>query len=162
MAPSKSFNMAGLSTSEVIISNPELGKRYSEYVMDRLHVEMGNLFGDVALEAAYTQGADWIDQLNAYIFGNVEFSQQYIADNLSFIRTYKHEATYLLWMDFTALPLTHEQLWRKMIDEAGLALNDGIIYGTEAYKFLRMNLACPKSCVEESLLKIKEAFSEYL
>jgi cystathionine beta-lyase len=161
MAPSKSFNMAGLSTSEVIISTPKLGKRYAEFVMDRLHIEMGNIFGDVALEAAYTHGADWMNQLNEYIFENVNFAKSFIAEKMPFVKTIKHEATYLLWMDFSDLPMSHDELWQKMIQDARVALNDGRIYGKESEKFLRMNLACPKNDVETALLKLERAFEDY-
>ncbi|MDR2979910.1 MAG: PatB family C-S lyase [Bacteroidales bacterium] len=161
MAPSKSFNMAGLSTSEVIISNPKLGKRYAEFVMDRLHVEMGNIFGDVALEAAYTHGADWMNQLNEYIFENVNFAKSFIAEKMPFVKTIKHEATYLSWMDFSDLPMSHDELWQKTIQDARIALNDGRIYGKEGEKFLRMNLACPKNDVETALLKLERAFEDY-
>lgn len=156
MAPSKSFNCAGLSTSEVIISNPDLGKRYKEFVQDRLHIDAGNIFGDVALEAAYTHGAEWMDQLNAYIFENVTLCKSFFAKYLPQIKTYKHEASYLLWLDFNALSITHEKLCKKMIHEARIVMNDGKIFGSEGEKFLRMNLACPKAHVEEALKRINE------
>lgn len=159
MAPSKSFNMAGLSTSEVIISNPIWGERYRKWIGDRLHIESGNIFGDVALEAAYTHGAEWIDQVNEYVFENVNLCKSFISEHLPAIKTYRHEATYLLWLDFSALPFTHKELWDKMIKEARIAMNDGIIFGKEGEKFLRMNLACPKKCVKEALEKIKGVFA---
>lgn len=160
MAPSKTFNMAGMTTSEVIIPNADLRKQYERYLIERLHLQGGNIFGDVALEAAYTHGEEWLDELLLYITSNVKYCQNFIAERIRGIKTYKQEATYLLWMDFHGTGMTHEQLWQKLVYEAKLGLNDGAIFGEGGTCFMRMNLACPKSTVEEAMQRLERVFNE--
>ncbi len=157
MAPSKTFNLAGLSSSEVIISNPLLRKKFEEYNTDRLHLSMGNLFGDVALTAAYRQGEDWLTQLLSYLAGNVKFAQEFFAQHLPQVKTYRHEATYLLWVNFNGLALSHEQLNRLLIKDAKVGFNTGTIFGESGKGFMRINLACPKSVVEKALSQVLRA-----
>ena len=158
MAPSKTFNLAGLATSEIIIPNPELRAKFKTFMNDTVHI-FGNIFGDVALEAAYTHGAPWLDQLRDYLTDNVAYCKNFIAQNLPELKTYQHEATYLLWVNFQALGLPHEQLWNQLLNVAHLGFNDGRIFGTAGDNFMRFNLACPRSTVEEAmnrLLKLKK------
>ena len=157
MAPSKTFNLAAMFTSEIIIPNPELRARFKNFMNDTVHI-YGNVFGSVALQAAYIHGADWLDQLCRYLTGNVAYCQQFIADNLPQLKTYRHEATYLLWVNFKGLGLTHEQLSEKLIKEAHLGLNDGKAFGTAGDNFMRINLACPRSTVEEAMHRIEKCF----
>ena len=117
------------------------------------------MFGSVASQAAYTYGADWLDQLCRYLTGNVAYCQQFIADNLPQLRTYRHEATYLLWVNFKGLGLSHEQLSEKLIKEARLGLNDGKAFGTAGDNFMRINLACPRSTVETAMQRLAETFN---
>lgn len=154
MAPSKTFNLAGLSTSEIIISNPELREKFNHYNIDRLHLQMGNIFGDVALKAAYTHGEEWLEQLMKYISENVQYVKDFLKNNIPQIKTFPHEATYLLWMDFNELGIEHEQLSKILIHEIKLGFNDGVIFGDEGRGFMRINLACPKSVVEEAMKRL--------
>ncbi|MBQ4434286.1 MAG: PatB family C-S lyase [Bacteroidales bacterium] len=157
MAPSKTFNLAAMFTSEIIIPNSELRTRFKNFMNDTVHI-YGNVFGSIASQAAYTHGADWLDQLCRYLTGNVAYCQQFIADNLPQLKTYRHEATYLLWVNFKGLGLTHEQLSEKLIKEAHLGLNDGKAFGTAGDNFMRINLACPRSTVEEAMHRIEKCF----
>lgn len=158
MAPSKSFNLAGMSTSQIIISNPLIRKQLETYLIDRLHLHLGNTFGDVALEAAYNNGAEWIDQLCKYLTGNVIFAKNFIATNLTGIKTFRHEGTYLLWVDFSNIALSHKELYDLLICKAGLGFNDGAIFGKEGEKCMRINLACPRKIVEEAMSRMKKVF----
>lgn len=158
MAPSKSFNLAGMSTSQIIISNPLIRKQLEKYLIDRLHLHLGNTFGDVALEAAYNNGAEWMDQLCQYLTGNVIFAKNFIANNLTGIKTFRHEGTYLLWVDFSNIALSHKELNDLLIFKAGLGFNDGAIFGKEGEKCMRINLACPRKIVEEAMSRMKKVF----
>ena len=157
MAPSKTFNMAGLATSEIIIPNDELRTKFQNYMENAVHI-FGNIFGDVALEAAYNQGDEWLDQLNEYVGGNVQYCKDFFAEKLPMVKTYRHEATYLLWVNFKAFGLTHEDLYKKLIFDAKLGFNDGKIFGEEGDNFMRINLACPRSTVEEAMHRIEKCF----
>lgn len=158
MAPSKTFNIAGLVISEIIIANEQLRKQFQKVMYDGVHIFVGNTFGEVALEACYTHGDEWLSQLLQYLRHNVDFVQNYVKDNLPQVRTFRHEATYLPWLDFSGLGLSHEVLFRKLADQARVALNDGLIFGEEGRCHFRINVACPKSVLEKAMEQIKTTF----
>ncbi|MFA7081435.1 MAG: PatB family C-S lyase [Bacteroidales bacterium] len=155
MAPSKTFNMAGLATSEVIIPNPDLMKKFFHQIGDVLHIYTGNSLGAYALEAAYSpEGGVWVDELRDYLQENLNSMNDYLHSNFPKIKTYKHEATYLPWLDFSAYGLTHKELLRKLAFDCKLGLNDGTIFGKESENKMRINIALPKS----ELMKAIEQF----
>jgi cystathionine beta-lyase len=159
MSPSKTFNLAGMSISEIIISNKSLRDRFENQVNARLHLQMGNLFGDLALEAAYTYGEEWLEALKIYLAANSACVANALKANFPEIKFYPNEATYLLWMDFSALGFSHEELYRKLIFDCKLGFNDGLLFGKEGKGFMRMNVACPHQKVEEAmglLLQLKK------
>ena len=158
MAPSKTFNTAGLTTSFLVIPNKRHLASYNR-VMHLPHLHMGNIFGTVALEAAYTQGDEWLHQLLKYLEANYSFLERYIKENLPEVKVMKPEATYLIWIDFSAFRLTDEALNQKLID-AGVGLNRGVQFGKQGSGFMRMNIGCPHSVLEEALIRIKKAFRE--
>ena len=157
MSPSKTFNLAGFFTSEIIIPNPELRAKFKNFMNETVHI-YGNIMGDVALQAAYTHGAEWLDQLCDYLTDNVQYAKEFLSKNIPQIKTYRHEATYLLWLDFKAFGLTHEQLSRKLLDEAKLGFNDGKAFGTAGDNCMRINLACPRATVTEALHRLQKVF----
>ncbi len=156
MAPSKTFNVAGLTTSVVIIPNKKLFARY-ERRLHTPHLHMGNIFGNIALEAAYTYGAEWVDQLNAYLEDNYRFLESFLKENFSQVVPMKPEATYLIWLDFSALGLSDEALNQKLID-AGIGLNRGVQFGKQGSGFMRINIGCPRSILQKALQVLVEAF----
>jgi cystathionine beta-lyase len=156
MAPSKTFNTAGMATSYLIIENPQLLKRYNE-ILDNLHIGMGNIFGTVALEAAYRYGRPWLNQMLDYVWGNVLFVESFLKDRIPAIRMVKPEATYLLWLDCRNLKLKGKALTEFMISKVGLGLNDGASFGPGGEGFQRMNVACPRSQVETALERLEAA-----
>jgi len=158
MAPSKTFNLAGMATSSVIISNPELRNEFQVF-LDRVHVGMGNLFGMVASEAAYTHGEEWLGQMLNYVNGNLEYMQNFIIDNIPEIKLIKPEATYMVWLDFRNLKMTDEELKDFIVHKAKLGLNDGPMFGPGGSGFQRMNIACPRSLVEEAMERLKKALN---
>lgn len=158
MAPSKTFNIAGLATSEIIIPNENLRKQFEKVMYDGVHLFVGNIFGELALEACYAHGEEWLEQLLVYLKKNVDFVQQYIKENLPEIKTFRHEATYLPWLDFSGFRMSHEELFRKLADRACVALNDGQIFGNEGRCCFRINVACPTSTLERAMEQIKTTF----
>ncbi|NOX45867.1 MAG: putative C-S lyase [Chlorobi bacterium] len=156
MAPSKTFNLAGMATSSVIISNPELRNDF-QVMLDRVHVGMGNLFGMVASEAAYTHGKEWLDQMLDYVKGNLDYIESYIQKNIPKIKMIRPEATYLVWLDFRELGLSDEALKSFVLQKAKLGLNNGPVFGPGGSGFQRMNVACPRALVEEAMGRLERA-----
>jgi len=156
IAPSKTFNIAALATSSVIISNSGLKEKYDK-VLDTIHIGMGNVFGAVASEAAYTYGDEWLDQLMAYLSLNLNFAEDFIENNIPQIKLIRPEGTYLVWLDCSMLDLKGKDLKDFMIHDAGIGFNDGRMFGTGGDGFMRMNIACPKATLEKALDNLKKA-----
>ncbi|MDF1575998.1 MAG: PatB family C-S lyase [Bacteroidales bacterium] len=156
MAPSKTFNLAGLYTSVMIVTNPRLKKRY-EKILDVVHVGGDNILGQVALEAAYTHGADWLDQLLAYLENNYTAFVSYFRKALPDLHISPLEATYLAWLDFSFLQLDDQGLNHFIIQKAGLGLNDGPMFGPGGSQHQRLNLATPKSILLEGAGRLAAA-----
>jgi cystathionine beta-lyase len=143
MAPSKSFNLAGLYTSVMIATNPRLKERY-EKVLDAVHVGGDNILGQVALEAAYTQGDEWLDQLLVYLEDNFRAFCTVLNTAVPELGISPLEATYLAWLDFSFLKLDDKGLNDFIIHRAGLGLNDGPMFGPGGSQHQRLNLATPR------------------
>ncbi len=159
IAPSKTFNIAGLASSVLIIPNKKLQTKY-ENMLNNLHLGMGNLFGIIALEAAYSHGAAWLDQMLDYLTENVDYVANYLEEHLPMVKLIKPEGTYLLWLDFRELKLSNEELRKLMIEKGKLGFNDGIIFGKGGKGFQRMNVACPKSTVIEGMQRLHKALGD--
>lgn len=156
MAPSKTFNLAGLSTSSMIISDPGLMEKYRKTLVG-LHLHLGNIFGNVASEAAYTHGREWLEQLMNYIEGNVDLVINFCRERLPVIRPVRPEATYMIWLDCRAMERNSQELNRFFVEEAGVGMNEGSRFGPGGEGFMRMNLACPKATVVSALEQIENA-----
>lgn len=159
MAPSKTFNVAGLTSSIVIIPNKAKFVRY-ERMLGVGHLGMGNIFGTVALEAAYTNGDDWLDQLLKYLWGNYLLLEGFFKANLPKVKVMIPEATYLVWLDFTEYGMRNRELINFTAENAKVGLNDGGRFGTGGDGWLRINIGCPQSVLVEALKRLKGAFSE--
>jgi cystathionine beta-lyase len=157
MSSSKTFNTAGLATSYVIVSDLQKRRIYKEKLND-FHLNIGNIAGLYAQEAAYRKGSDWLDQLLNYLEGNVNYLEGYIQQNLPEIKIMKPEGTYLVWMDFRETKIDPKKLKKFMIEEAGLGLSDGELFGEEGYGFQRFNVACPRSVLKKGLAALSNAF----
>ncbi len=158
MAPSKTFNVAGLSTSLVIIPDKTKFARY-ERTLGVGHLGMGNLFGSVALEAAYTQGDEWLEQLLDYLWDNYLFLNEFISVRIPKIKVMKPEATYLVWLDFTEFRMKDEELSKFIIEKAKVGLNNGGRFGKGGDGWMRINIGCPRSVLQEGLERMEKAFS---
>jgi len=157
MAPSKTFNVAGLASSLVIIPDKTKFARY-ERALNVGHLGMGNIFGSVALEAAYTSGDEWLDQLLDYLWENYLFLEDFIRENLPKVKVMKPEATYLIWLDFREYGMNDEELMKFTVEKAKVGLNNGGRFGTGGDGWLRLNIGCPRSVLGEGLRRLKSAF----
>lgn len=155
MAPSKTFNIAGLKSSILIIKDRELYDRVNKAVT-AFHVGV-DLFGLKAFEVAYRHGAAYVDELNQYLYENARFVTEYVTENLTGAKTYVQDGTYLMWLDFTALGLSQKELMDKVV-EAGVAPNDGSHYGMEGNGFLRINIGTQRAMLKEGLERLKTIF----
>ncbi|MFC2091105.1 MalY/PatB family protein [Bacteroidota bacterium] len=159
IAPSKTFNLAGLHTSAVIIEDVKRKKQY-EKILQEIHVGGGNLFGAVALEAAYSMGEEWLEQLLSYLEGNFTFLRNFIDESNLDVRVSPLEATYLAWLNFKSFGLDDKSLMDFMVKEAKLGLSDGPRFGAGGEQYLRMNIAAPQSVIEQALEQMKRAFEK--
>lgn len=155
MAPSKTFNLAGLTTSFVIIPNKRNWARY-ERALNVPHLHMGNIFGHIALEKAFTEGEEWRQQLVRYLEGNFGFMVDYLQKHLPEAKPMKLEATYLAWIDFSALGLSDDELNRTLI-EGGVGLNRGTQFGKGGSGYMRLNLGCTRGTLEQALARLVKA-----
>ncbi len=158
-AASKTFNLAGLSTSNIVIANKDLRETFWKYLLQNA-LFGSNLFGQLATETAYTHGAYWLDQLLDYLSGTLDFMEKYFAKHMPQIRMIRPEGTYLVWLDCRALGLDAAALHRFFSDRARVYLEQGAIFGTGGDGFLRMNIATPRKVVKEALRRMKEAMKD--
>jgi len=161
IAPSKTFNLAGLASSALIIPNRELRTAYMK-ILDDIHVGMGNIFGVTAMEAAYTYGADWVDQLMQYLKSNLDLMTDYFEKFIPEINVIQPEATYLVWLDCRELKMNDKELKNFFISKVKIGLNDGATFGEPGKGFQRMNIACPRATLIESLRRIESAVKKYI
>ncbi|RDI36919.1 cystathionine beta-lyase [Falsibacillus pallidus] len=156
IAPSKTFNLAGLQASSMIIPNPHIREK-----MAALQKQQGfftlNAFGIFGMEAAYRHGEDWLDELLEYISGNIALVEQFIEKEMPEIKVMKPDGGYLIWIDCSRLGLSDEEIRDKLINEGNLALEPGTKYGLGGEEFVRMNIACPREMVQEGLDRMKKA-----
>lgn len=156
MAPSKTFNIAGFSTSYAIIGNKQLLADYRK-VLASMHQYTGNVFGGLAMEAAYAHGEPWLNELLVYLQQNVLRVNAFLAANMPEVTASPIEATFLMWLDFRQWGLTQAQLRDVIIQKAGVGLNDGTSFGPDGEGFMRLNVASPWALVEKGLMLIAEA-----
>lgn len=154
-APSKTFNIASLMISNILIPNPELKKKF-RYQLDAAGISQLNVLGLVACEAAYEHGEEWYQAMLAYVKENIEFVKQYVEEQLPGVNMVDHEGTYLVWLDFRGTGLGVDELDDMIINRAKLWLDSGKIFGTCGEGFQRINVACPRKVLKEALDRIKQ------
>jgi cystathionine beta-lyase len=158
IAPSKTFNLAGMSTSSVIISNPGLRKAFTR-VTENLHITNGNIFGNIASTAAYTHGHEWLDALLRYLSGNIELVMDYCNELIPEIKPVKPDATYMIWVDCRKLGMKAKELQEFFVQKAGVGMNEGSAFGPGGEGFMRMNIATTRQNVRKALEQIESAVS---
>lgn len=156
VAPSKTFNIAGLNTSLAFTENPELKAKF-EKIRDGLQIGLGNIFGTVALEVAYKYGDSWLDGLLNYLNANFNIIDEWIT-RAPYVQYIRSEGTYLAWLDFSPSGLSGDMLYDTIIRKAKVGLNRGREFGVEGESFMRMNLACPASIIRQAIHQIDESF----
>jgi cystathionine beta-lyase len=158
-APSKTFNLAGLQTGYMLVPDKTLRSRISKRLQEN-EVGYTGTFAVEALIAAYRQGAEWLDALKAYLYSNYVYVKDFIAAYLPFCRVLPLEATYLVWLDCSALPFTAQQLADHLLKAEKLWVNPGTLYGANGEGFLRLNIACPRVLLQEGLEKLRKGLLE--
>ncbi len=161
MAPSKTFNIAGLSSSFIQCNNKVLLHDLRKKI-NGLQIHMGNVFGNIALETAYNYGDEWLKQLHAYLEGNILFVIDFFAANMPEVRIWKPEATYLVWIDFTTWGFSQPELKDFLVNNAGVGLNDGTSFGDQGIGFMRMNVASSRVVLQTALQNILNARLRHL
>lgn len=159
IAPSKTFNLAGLQTSALIIKDKQLRDRVTVQIMNHF-VQGANAFGVVALEAAYRHGGPWLNELMGYLQGNLDFLTEFISTRIPVIPVIRPQGTYLVWLDCRQLGLDTEQLDDFMLHNAKIALDEGHIFGTGGAGFERINIACPRSLLKQALEQLESAVND--
>ena len=160
MSPSKTFNIAGLSNSEVIISNEELREKYAK-TLNFMHIGGGTVFGAIASEAVYSNGEEWLDQLLNYLEGNIDFIDKFLTEEIPEIKLMRPEGTYVPLIDCRQLGLSLTALESLFKDKAKVILNAGHTFGKQSEGFMRMNIATPRSVLAEGLERIKKAIFHF-
>lgn len=161
IAPTKTFNLAGLQTSAVVV--PNRGLRHKVWRgLNTDEVAEPNVFATVAAIAAFTEGAEWLDELREYIAQNKKLVSDFLQSELPQIKLVPSEATYLLWLDCAALTDDTAELARNIRKKTGLYLSKGGVYGGNGNGFLRMNIACPQVVLKDGLERLKKGIAEYL
>ena len=159
MSPSKSFNMPGLITSYYIIPNPGLRNRLAAF-LEKSELNGGNIFAYEATRAVYLHGREWLDQMLAYVQGNIDLVARFLAERVPAIRPMLPEASFLVFLDCRGLGMEGDDLQRFFIERVKVGMNDGRMFGPGGEGFLRLNVACPRSTVEEALRRMEAAIAE--
>ena len=160
MSPSKAFNMPGLASSYAIIENEEILHRFRTF-MEASEFNEGHLFAYLSVAAAYSHGTEWLDQVIAYIKGNIDFTEGYLKENIPAIKMIRPQASYLIFLDCRELGLTQDDLNQLFVEDAHLALNTGTTFGKEGEGFMRLNVACPRATLVQALEQLKEGKSNF-
>ena len=152
----KAFNLAGLQASTVVFPNVHQKQLFDRF-WQRMDIHRNNAFSLTAMEAAFTQGEEWLEQLLPYLSGNFDFVVDYCRNRIPKIRTQAPDATYLMWLDCRGLGLDDDALRDFMIHQAGLGLNEGRSFGRSLSGFMRLNAACPRSVLEQAMGQLEAA-----
>lgn len=161
-SPSKAFNIAGLQIANIICADKEVRRRIDRAVNINEVCDV-NPFGVIALQAAYNEGGDWLDELNAYLYGNYELVKEFVATEMPKLNVVRLEGTYLVWIDVLGLEFSSDELTDKLLREAKVMVNSGTMYGQRAGQgFIRLNIACPRARLLEGLKRMGRCLAEYM
>ena len=160
IAPSKTFNLAGLQTAALIIPNRSIRNTYNDYQHSQGFFTL-NTFGIVAMEAAYLHGEKWLDHLLSYVEENVDLVIAYFNKHIPKLNVMKPQGTYLVWVDCRDLKITDAEIKRLLLEKGKLALEYGPTFGPGGEGFIRINVACPKETLHEGLQRLEKAFQAF-
>ena len=156
MAPSKTFNIAGMLNSLVVATNAELLRKFNDEITT-LHLDLGNLFGHITMEAAYRHGEEWLDEVLDYLTKSVQIAEEFVASEIPGVTFVRPEASFLIWLDFTGTGYSHAEVKERLINKGKVALNDGLEFGADGEGFMRLNIGFPHSVLLDGLNRIKLA-----
>jgi cystathionine beta-lyase len=159
LSPAKTFNLAGMIDGMVVIANDDDRRQYDHFV-DRYQINRTNVFASIAIETAYREGGAWLDAVLVYLQQNVAFIDSFLRQHIPQIKLVVPEGTYLVWLNFAGLGLEAKALEKFLAQKAQLALNSGYWFGREGAGFARMNIAGPRSVLEEAMGRLNEAVME--
>ena len=161
-SPTKNFNIAGLQIANIICKNRQWLRRIDRAININETCDV-NPFGVIALQEAYNKGAEWIDELNTYLYDNYKALKDFFHEELPKLEVLKLEGTYLVWVDITALEFTSDEVADKLLKEAKVWVNSGTMYGRKAGQgYLRINIATPRATLMEGLKRMGRLLSQYL
>ena len=156
VAPTKAFNIAGLQIANIIVKDRTKRERIDRAINIHEVCDV-NPFGVIATEAAYTEeGAEWLRQLNTYLFANYQFLCDFFSKHFPSLEVVKLEGTYLVWVDCSSLGKSSTEIVNNLYRH-GVWMNDGVMYGENLRAFIRINIACPRKILEEGLLRMEKA-----
>ncbi|MEE1079081.1 MAG: MalY/PatB family protein [Agathobacter sp.] len=155
-APSKTFNIAGLQVSNILIPNPLLRKEIEKQISASGYSQL-NVLGLVATLAAYQHGQEWYDAMYRYVKDNIAFTKQFVEERLSGVKVVETEGSYLVWLNFRGLHLSEKELEDLIVNKAKLWLDRGSMFGKSGEGFERINVACPRKTLVEALNRIENA-----
>lgn len=158
-SPSKTFNLATMVLSNIFIPNRELRKRFRKQ-LDAAGISQLGVMGLIACETAYSMGEEWYLAMLEYVRSNIAFVKSYVEENLPGVTMTEHEGTYLVWLDFTGTGLSEKELEELIAHKARLWLDGGGMFGEDGKGFQRINVACPRSILEEAMKRLEEAIKE--
>lgn len=161
MAPSKTFNIAGIVSSFSVIPNQKIRDKFHAY-LESFELEEGYIFAYTATQAAYQHGEEWLVQAKEYIWGNIQFVDNYLKENIPQIKAMIPDASYLIWLDCRDLNLSQLQLEDLFVNKAKLALNTGTMFGKGGEGFMRLNVGSPRSILAKALAQLKDAVNNKL
>ncbi len=159
-AISKTFNLAGLSSSCIIAPNPQLRDQINAQLR-KSWIMAPNTMGCVAIEAAYEHGDQWLDELNAYLTGNSDFVLDYFAQYMPKVKIAKHEGTFLMWLDMRCCGVTEPDVAVALAQECNVGLGSGASYGSQARGYLRFNIACPMVTLRKGVEGIRRFYEAH-
>ena len=158
-APSKTFNIPGLVSSWCVVKNPEIRNPFFHW-LEVNEFNATTFVSTIGTEAAYTCGEPWLEEALLYIQENIAMMEEFVEERLPGIRMVRPQASFLVWMDFNGLNLSHEELVDLVVNHAGLALNDGEMFGAEGHGFMRVNVATPRCELREALERLEAALRD--
>ncbi len=158
-SPSKTFNLATMVLSNIFIPNRDLRKRFRKQ-LDAAGISQLGVMGLIACETAYSRGEEWYLAMHAYVCGNIVYVKNYVEQNLPGVTMTEHEGTYLVWRDFSGTGLSETKLEDMIVNRAKLWLDGGTMFGESGKGFQRINVACPRSILEEAMGRLKKALRE--
>lgn len=155
-APSKTFNIPGLVSSWMVVKNPEMRERYYKW-LEVNEFSAPVMISTIGAEAAYNNGEEWLDQMLAYVEGNIDFVIDFAARRIPGLKVIRPQASFLLWLDFRGLHLCHREVMDMLLDKAHLALNDGTMFGAQGDGFARLNAGTPRAVLAHALESLETA-----